>query len=242
MDELALEVIPEDSKGIVIAATERINLRLRRTAEDIVLVGQDLKMIKDSLDQGQFSEWISDNFDMTHRTANNFINVYSKFHDRLDMIDHLKPSILYQLSAPSTPDEVVDEVTKMEKNPTLSEFEALKNQVKKEEVKRKRAEDNRDLVMKQADDRIGEANREVKTLQDKMKNIGEIKDRVEIIPEGYVDINEIPIKSALHHLEESYGLLQQVSIPPRGVEEFDKAFQFVQNINSEMRRLTEKDS
>ena len=40
MDELALEILPEDSRGVVVSATERINLRLRRTAEDIVLIGK----------------------------------------------------------------------------------------------------------------------------------------------------------------------------------------------------------
>ena len=242
MDELALEILPEDSRGVVVSATERINLRLRRTAEDIVLIGQDLKMIKDNLEQGQFSEWISTNFDMTHRTANNFINVYTKFHDRLEMIDHLKPSILYQLSAPSTSEELIDEVSNMEKSPTMSQLESLKNLVKKEETKRKRAEDNRDLVMKQADERVSEANTEVRRLQEKVKNIGEIKEKVEVIPEGYVNISEVPLMSASHHLEEASSILKNVSSPPVGVEEFDRAFRFIQEINSEMKRLTDKES
>ena len=96
--------------------------------------------------------------------------------------------------------------------------------------------------MKQADERVSEANTEVRRLQEKVKNIGEIKEKVEVIPEGYVNISEVPLMSASHHLEEASSILKNISSPPVGVEEFDRAFRFIQEINSEMKRLTDKES
>jgi DNA polymerase III alpha subunit (gram-positive type) len=114
------------------AASERIKVRMKRTAEDIIEIGKDLKLVKEKLPHGQFLPWINSEFEMDQKTAFNFMSVAEKFGDKLGNFPNFKPSILYQLSAPSTPDEVVEQV--MEKaeageKVTLKEVKALKAKV-----------------------------------------------------------------------------------------------------------------
>jgi hypothetical protein len=47
---------------------------------------------------------------MAERTARNFVNVADKFGNKSTTVGDLPPSILYALAAPSTPDEVREEV------------------------------------------------------------------------------------------------------------------------------------
>jgi hypothetical protein len=157
--------LPEESKDIIIGATERIQVRLRKTVEDIILIGQDLSLIKENLAHGQFTDWISKNFEMNHRTANNFINAYTRFKDRVDLLDHVKPSILYQLAAPSTPDEVVDEVIEMDKSPTVKELEEMKSNLKREVARRKQLEEHQEQVLEETNKKLDEAKKQIKELR-----------------------------------------------------------------------------
>ena len=61
------------------------------------------------LPNGKFLPWIADEFEMERRTANNFMAVYERFGDsKFPIVGNFKPTILYALSAPSTPDSVVE--------------------------------------------------------------------------------------------------------------------------------------
>ena len=91
------------------AAAERIKIRLRRTAEDIVEIGKELVEIKNKLTHGQFLPWIEAEFQMSDRTANNFMRVAARF--KSEIISDFNPTVLYQLAAPSTPDEVIEKAT-----------------------------------------------------------------------------------------------------------------------------------
>lgn len=91
------------------AAAERIKLRLKRTVEDIIEIGRELTAIKAELPHGQFLPWIAAEFEMSRQTADNFTSVYERFgNGKLPIFSNFKPSILYALSAPSTPESVID--------------------------------------------------------------------------------------------------------------------------------------
>ena len=91
------------------AAAERIKLRLKRTVEDIIEIGRELTAIKAELPHGQFLPWIAAEFEMDQKTAFNFMSVYERFGSgKLGIIPNFKPTILYALSAPSTPESVID--------------------------------------------------------------------------------------------------------------------------------------
>ncbi|MBU1106976.1 MAG: DUF3102 domain-containing protein, partial [Candidatus Riflebacteria bacterium] len=61
------------------AAAERIKIRLRRTAEDIVEIGRELIDIKNKLTHGQFLPWVEAEFDMDKMSASRFMQVADKF-------------------------------------------------------------------------------------------------------------------------------------------------------------------
>ena len=90
------------------AAAERIKIRMKRTAEDIIEIGRDLQAVKADLGHGHFGKWIDAEFGFTAMTAQRFIQVADRFGKSNIMLD-FKPTILYALAAPSTPDEVIDQ-------------------------------------------------------------------------------------------------------------------------------------
>lgn len=113
-------------------ASERIKMRMKRTAEDIIEIGKDLIAVKARLPHGQFLPWIQTEFEMTQKTAVRFMQVAERFSGKYDIMSYFNPTILYQLAAPSTPDEVVEKVIEKAEDGesvTTAEVKELKAQV-----------------------------------------------------------------------------------------------------------------
>jgi len=94
-------------------AAERIKLRLRRSAEDIIAIGLDLIAVKESIGHGNFLPWIEAEFGMSANTARNFMRVGETYAGKSANVAHLDATALYELAAPKTPIEVREEVEKM---------------------------------------------------------------------------------------------------------------------------------
>ena len=75
---------------------------IKRTAQDIIDIGAKLAEVKERLGHGKFRSWITAEFDWSHDTAINFMNVASAFGE-MTKISSIAPSALYALAAPSTP-------------------------------------------------------------------------------------------------------------------------------------------
>ena len=88
----------------------RINIQLRRTAEDIVEIGKDLIAVKESLPHGCFLPWIEAEFGMSQWAARNFMKFATTYGDNSGIIHDLSPTALYALAAPKTPIEVQEEI------------------------------------------------------------------------------------------------------------------------------------
>lgn len=84
---------------------------MKRTVEDIIEIGRELIAVKERLGHGRFLDWIKVEFEMERSTAQNLMNVADKFGDKLPIIGNLKPTVLYALADPSTPDEVIEQAT-----------------------------------------------------------------------------------------------------------------------------------
>jgi len=84
---------------------EEIRVRIKITKREIFTIGELLYEAKKIL-QGGFKQWIADNFDFSYDTAHNFMNVYQCCLGHNDLVENVKSSILYKLSAPSFPDEL----------------------------------------------------------------------------------------------------------------------------------------
>jgi hypothetical protein len=83
---------------------------MRRTGEDIVEIGKALLRQKNTLPHGMFLSWIDAEFGMHERTAQRFMGVAETFKGKYDTVSHLPPAALYELAAPSTPEEVRAEI------------------------------------------------------------------------------------------------------------------------------------
>ncbi|MGN7878564.1 DUF3102 domain-containing protein [Ensifer sp. 22460] len=98
-------LVPVETGDAARKAADRINTRLRNASKDIIAVGRDLAEQKEKLGHGHFLNWIAVEFNMSERTARNFMSVFHKFGESAKVAD-LRPSVLYVLSAASTPPEV----------------------------------------------------------------------------------------------------------------------------------------
>ncbi len=125
-----------DSEVAVVCsqAAERIRTRMKRTAEDIIEIGGDLTLVKGTIDHGLFLKWVEAEFEMSERTARNFMAVYEKFKTaKFADLESFQPSALYALTTAS--DEVVGEAMEMAKQGKVTP--AAINKLKEEKKKLK---------------------------------------------------------------------------------------------------------
>lgn len=184
----------------VTAATERIKLRLRRTAEDIIAIGQDLILIKQSLPHGEFLPWIEREFEMSQPSAKRFMSVASRFTGKSLTMSDLKPTVLYELAAPSTPPEVVEQITEKAsqgESVSVAEVKALKDQLKAEQQAKQQALDLAEKLdsesetlsteIKKLEGHLEKLNKHIDILESRKPDVIEKEVVVEksVIPERY---------------------------------------------------------
>ena len=101
------ESLSPKQRSIVQNCTGAIKERLRRTAQDVWEIGQQLVEVRSQLEHGQFEGWLSAEFGWSRRSAYNFINVYEAFSDSTNFAQlDIATSALYKLAAPSVPQSV----------------------------------------------------------------------------------------------------------------------------------------
>ena len=113
------------------ASAERIKIRLKRGAEDIIENGRDLLDSKNKLGHGKFEGWIKSEFGLGLSSAKRFIQVFEKFGDKSPNLGDLKPCEIYLLAQNSTPDEVREVVIERIENGedvTIKEIQRLKKE------------------------------------------------------------------------------------------------------------------
>jgi hypothetical protein len=88
-------------------SADRLRDKVKRTIEDIIEVGNDLRAVKDALPHGQFSPWLKTEFGWGERMAENFMSVAERFGAKTEIIADLtiQPTAAYLLAAPSVLDE-----------------------------------------------------------------------------------------------------------------------------------------
>ncbi|MFB2939178.1 DUF3102 domain-containing protein [Aerosakkonemataceae cyanobacterium BLCC-F154] len=82
--------------------TAEIRALMKRTAQDIIEIGQKLILVKEKLAHGRFLDWIAAEFEWSYPTAARFMQVANSF-QKSYQIDKFAASALYVLAAPSTP-------------------------------------------------------------------------------------------------------------------------------------------
>ncbi|NCC37075.1 MAG: DUF3102 domain-containing protein, partial [Chloroflexia bacterium] len=113
MQQLAMafdyEMLDTETRIVVQQRTGEIKGLMRKAAQDIIDIGQKLIDVNGRLPGAQFDAWLSAEFAWSRRTAFNFIGVTRQFGSANFALDHVAPSALYLLAAPSTPDEAREE-------------------------------------------------------------------------------------------------------------------------------------
>lgn len=105
--------------------TDKIKVMIRRTAQDIIEIGENLIEVKERLGHGHFGTWLESEFGWSQYTAINFMRVADKFRN-FPNLDDVAPSALYLLAAPSTPDEARQEAIERARNGEVITHQTVK--------------------------------------------------------------------------------------------------------------------
>lgn len=104
--------IPEAHRDAIKRSAINIKPRLKRAAEDIFVIGEELAATKARLLHGEYTNWLEVEFGLSERMAQRFVNVRERLGAKSDKLSVLIPSALYLLAAKSTPDEAIEAVEK----------------------------------------------------------------------------------------------------------------------------------
>lgn len=159
--------LSETDRDEVRAATARIRVRMTRTVEDIIEIGRDLILAKNKIGHGGFLRWIEAEFGMGIWSADKFMQVADRFGDKIVNFTNLSPSVLYALAAPSTPDDVVDEIKDRAANGEHVGVKELKEKLKEQKARAKDAKADADAFYKQ----LQSAEGRLKKLQDERSSL-----------------------------------------------------------------------
>ncbi|MBF0437211.1 MAG: DUF3102 domain-containing protein [Magnetococcales bacterium] len=175
--------IPPEDAAFIAAASERIRLRLKRTAQDIIEIGKDLIEVKNRLNHGQFGFWLENEFEMAERTARNFMTVAERFGSKSATVADFTPKVLYLLASPSTPEDVVDKavgeakagnpVTSIEVQRWKDEIRSLKKQHREQQENLKSKVATLQVDLKNRTDRNAELTQELQEIRQEMTKANE---------------------------------------------------------------------
>lgn len=100
--------LDEQSREIVLRKTDETHGLMKRTAEGIIAIGQNLLTVQQHLPEMKFSEWLRAEFDLSHQSAYNFMHVASRFAGSCKAVLQLPARVLYELASSS--DAIVEQV------------------------------------------------------------------------------------------------------------------------------------
>lgn len=163
--------------------TAEILILKEQTAQNIVEIGKRLIAVKDNLQHGEFSEWLKERVDISHRTANNFMKVATTFSNS-QAIANLGSTKLFLLAGLDEEDR--QEVMK-ENNVEDMTTRQLEQAVREKKELKKRLDDEQEYSNK-LQKSIQEKEQAIKDLQDKIDKIPVPEKEVvkEVIPEKVI--------------------------------------------------------
>jgi hypothetical protein len=140
-------------------AAVRVKTRMSRTAQDIIEIGKDLAAVKEKIGHGNWLPWLDAEFGMGDSTARRLMRVANKFGGKSVSLTDFTKEALYELAAPSTPDEVVDAaVAKIAAGGTVTvdDVRKLKAEIKAAKERAKRYREDRDGARMQYEESVCE--------------------------------------------------------------------------------------
>jgi hypothetical protein len=120
------DVLDPQTRAFVLQKTMETHGLLKRTAEHIIQIGQNLLSIKASLGHGHFEAWLQAEFTMSKRQAVNFMQTAERFGDKSAIIADLPVTVIYELAAPSTSEAIIEQVESKQISATLDAIKTAK--------------------------------------------------------------------------------------------------------------------
>ena len=102
-----------DKAGIIQGCVERIQTRMRKTAENIIEIGTELTFLKSQTKHGEFAEILDAAFGWSDRTARNYRAVARMFGGENGKDCRFGPSVLYLLASDAVADEVIEQAAEI---------------------------------------------------------------------------------------------------------------------------------
>jgi hypothetical protein len=194
---------------------ESIRVKMKRSAEDIIGIGQDLIDAKHDVGHGRFKGWLKAEFDMTYDTAINFMQVARKFGQRDEIkngiIPFLPATILYEIAGPKMPEQIVEGVLSGDIDPTPQAIKDAKEALKKAEEAERKAREEAQLAQRQLfttqstyQTQIAEYTRQINELKQEMADL--VKPEVQI---KEVEVIPQTVKDQLQRLQDKAKLLTE---------------------------------
>lgn len=146
--------------------TAEILILKDQTAQNIIEIGKRLIKVKENLEHGEFTKWLEERIDISHRTANNFMKVAKTFSNS-QSIANLGSTKLFLLAGLDEEDrqELIQENNV--EDMTTRELEQVVRE-KKEITKQLKIEQEYSNELQES---IKEKEKQIRTLQNEIENI-----------------------------------------------------------------------
>lgn len=168
--------------------TAEILMLKDQTAQNIIEIGKRLIEVKENLEHGEFTEWLKEKVDISHRTANNFMKVATTFSNSQSLanLGSTKLFLLAGLDEENRQEIMkesnVEEMTTRELEQVVKEKKEIKKQL---EAEKEYSEELQEAI-KQKENQIRTLKNEIENIQKPEKEIVEKEVIKEIVPENLI--------------------------------------------------------
>lgn len=114
-----------ETRELVLRTTGETQNLLRRTAENILAIGQNLLLVQQHLPDMTFSAWLRAEFALSRQSAYNYIKVATRFSGSCQTVLQLPARVLYQLASSS--DAIIAQVEAGQLAPTRASIRAARD-------------------------------------------------------------------------------------------------------------------
>jgi Protein of unknown function (DUF3102) len=146
----AYDAVPAVSAAVLRAEASRIRKMVNSTTAAIIEIGRALIGVKQSLEHGQFGEWVQAECGFGLRTAENYIRASQFAEGKTKCVSFLNPATVYRLAAKSAPPAIVQAVLDRASNGEIvadAEVVAAFNEVK---IQKREAERQQKVTTRRA--------------------------------------------------------------------------------------------
>ncbi|WP_236038583.1 DUF3102 domain-containing protein [Ktedonobacter robiniae] len=125
-------LLDEETRHFVYQKTAETQGYLKRTAEDVVRIGLNLRAVKDHLPHGHFMAWAKSELGLSRQSCQNFMRVAERFGERIHRFGAIPISALYELL--DAPEDVLRQIEEQQIPLTRLAVRAAKEQARQETV------------------------------------------------------------------------------------------------------------